>query len=84
MSLPDRRAMISTGHDRSGQERSFRSDLSVRRQCELLALARSGANSDASRPGIPILYCGPVLRHPTALIQAAKDSSPTFALATRS
>jgi hypothetical protein len=34
--------MISTGHDRSGQERSFRSDLSVRRQCELLALARSG------------------------------------------
>jgi dihydroorotase len=32
----------------------------------------------------PDVYCGPVLRHPTALIQAAKDSSPTFALATRS
>ena len=30
------------------------------------------------------LYCGTVLRQPTALIQAAKDSSPTFALATRS
>jgi hypothetical protein len=30
------------------------------------------------------VYCGTVLRQPTALIQAAKDSSPTFALATRS
>ena len=30
------------------------------------------------------LYCGTVLRQPTALIQAAKDSSPTLALATRS
>ena len=30
------------------------------------------------------MYCGTVLRQPTALIQAAKDSSPTLALATRS
>ena len=30
------------------------------------------------------VYCGTDLRQPTALIQAAKDSSPTFALATRS
>ena len=30
------------------------------------------------------VYCGTVLRQPTALIQAAKDSSPTLALATRS
>ena len=32
MSMPDRRAMIDPG----------KSDLSVRRKCELLALARSG------------------------------------------
>ena len=31
-----------------------------------------------------VIICGTVLRQPTALIQAAKDSSPTFALATRS
>jgi hypothetical protein len=30
------------------------------------------------------VYCGTVLRQPTALIQAAKDSSPTFAMAPRS
>jgi len=30
------------------------------------------------------MYCGPVLRQPTALIQAAKGSSAMFALATES
>jgi hypothetical protein len=30
------------------------------------------------------LYCGPVLRQPVALIQAAKGSSAMFALATES
>jgi hypothetical protein len=30
------------------------------------------------------VYCGPVLRQPTALIQAAKGSSAMFALATES
>jgi hypothetical protein len=33
---------------------------------------------------IQTLYCGPVLRQPTALIQAAKGSSAMFALATES
>ena len=32
MSAPDRRALIARGHDR----------LSIRRQCELLGVARSG------------------------------------------
>jgi hypothetical protein len=41
-----------------------------------------GSNENLN--GLVRLYCGPVLRQPVALIQAAKGSSAMFALATES